>query len=149
MKISKALGFVLPLCLVGSFAHAAFDMGKLQSLNGRSGQGTNAYEKGNFACTVEVSKEDNALSIVQRDAYASTMLILGDFVEKAEQQGSAVVLQTNSSNPSKSGLCGDFMSARGLVTVAKVSKDEVTIAMSYRCGLIPKRNIDTFTCKLK
>jgi hypothetical protein len=149
MKISKAFVLVIPLCLVGAFAQAAFDMSKVQSLNGRTGQGTNAYEQGSFDCTVEVSKEDNSLSIVQKDAYASTMIILGDFVEQAEQKGSSIVLQTNSSNPSKSGLCGDHLSARNVITVAKLSKSEVNIAMSYRCGLLPKRNVDTFTCNLK
>lgn len=145
----KNFTLALVLTLAGASAQAAFDMNQLASLNGRTGVGVNAYEEGGFKCTIEISADDNSLAIYQPDAYASTMLILGDSVKVAEQNGSTLFLQTNSSNPSKSGLCGDHMTARSVVTEARISKDEVTITTSYRCGFIPKRNADTFSCKLK
>lgn len=139
---------MLGIILAFSFsASAATDLGSLSKLNGKTGEGLNAYESGTFACSIEVIKEENSLTINQTGAYYSELSIYGNDVVKAEKTSSGLVLETAKSDPFKSGLCGDWISARNVSTEAIITSNKVEISLRYKCGL--KSHKDTYTCSIK
>lgn len=145
----KKLAFVAVLSLISTLAFSASSMSQFKNLEGKAGIGKNAYEGDkNFDCYVEIDENSNTLTIIHQGAYESTVFF-GDDVVKSTKTSSGLTLSTAETNPSKSGLCGDFSKARNLKDTLEVNKNSIKMTRSYKCGLIGKTNEDVFTCNLK
>lgn len=140
----KKLFTVILAVSMSSVAFARLDFKKYSSLDGKSGTGQNAYEEGEFNCSVEIDTQENVLTIVHDGAYESRTIILGDEIVSQSSTSNGIALETEKSSPTKSGLCGDFISAISLQQRLEITTKSVSITTSYKCFL--KSHRDVMTC---
>ena len=128
-------------------AFAGYDLSQLKHLNDKVGDGVNPYENQTFACRVTVDENSNTLTLSQKGAYSPSISLNGSLIKDVKQDGVDLILKTEKKkNPTK-GLCGDFVSAHSLRTIAVINDSSIEISWKYRCGSFnPKHSTDTFTC---
>lgn len=149
--MKKALLAITLLISAQSFA-AGFDLSKLDVI-GRTGTGSNTFEKGGKTMPCEIMYDSlGTLEIAQDGAYYNMGAINGKNIETVQEKGDTLVLRTGKeSTNSNDFLCGRGFgtTSQGMYTVAKISANRVEITTSYRCLPNPLRESFTYYCDLK
>lgn len=140
--------------LLAAKAMGNYDFKKLETLNNQVGIGkTSAANKDeqNTQCRIEVDTENNAFRIIMPFSLFDELSISGDAISTASENKSGITLKTDSYDPDKSNLCGDWKKAydvQDVLEITSVSDNNklIKINKSFKCWL--KRNEISMSCEI-